>query len=68
MADSKDYDQRILSLFDRYVHGTLSRRYYVAHNYVDVNYGFHNDTPPRHDEAAAELAWQRTIQHFTEHL
>jgi len=41
---------------------------YVAYTYADVNHGFHNDTTPRHDEAAAELAWQRTIQHFTENL
>ncbi len=41
---------------------------YVAYTYADVNHGFHNDTTPRYDETAAELAWQRTIQHFTEHL
>lgn len=41
---------------------------YVEHTYADVNHGFHNDTTPRYDEAAAKLAWQRTIEHFTEHL
>jgi carboxymethylenebutenolidase len=29
-----------------------------------VNHGFHNDTTPRYDEAAAKLAWQRTIEFF----
>ncbi len=45
-----------------------AERNFVAYNYGDVNHGFHNDTTPRYDEAAAKLAWQRTIKHFTAHL
>lgn len=41
---------------------------YVAHMYPDVNHGFHNDTTPRYDKAAAELAWKRTIDFFNEKL
>lgn len=37
---------------------------YTAHIYEGVNHGFHNDTTPRYDEAAAKLAWQRTIDFF----
>lgn len=37
---------------------------YTAHVYPDVNHGFHNDTTPRYDEAAARLAWKRTIEFF----
>jgi carboxymethylenebutenolidase len=37
---------------------------YEAHMYPGVNHGFHNDTTPRYDEAAAKLAWQRTIDFF----
>ena len=37
---------------------------YTAHIYPDVNHGFHNDTTPRYDKAAAELAWSRTIEFF----
>ena len=37
---------------------------YAAHMYPDVNHGFHNDTTPRYDKAAAELAWSRTIAFF----
>ena len=37
---------------------------YTAHIYPDVNHGFHNDTTPRYDKAAAELAWKRTIEFF----
>ena len=37
---------------------------YSAHLYPDVNHGFHNDTTPRYDCDAAQLAWQRTIDFF----
>jgi carboxymethylenebutenolidase len=41
---------------------------YTAYTYPNVNHGFHNDTTPRYDKAAAELAWQRTIDCFKEKL
>lgn len=41
---------------------------YEAHIYPDVNHGFHNDTTPRYDEAAATLAWDRTLAFFGAHL
>ena len=41
---------------------------YTAYIYPNVNHGFHNDTTPRYDKAAAELAWQRTIDFFKENL
>jgi carboxymethylenebutenolidase len=41
---------------------------YMAYVYPDVNHGFHNDSTPRYDKAAAELAWQRTIDFFKEKL
>lgn len=41
---------------------------YAAHVYPDVNHGFHNDTTPRYDQAAAELSWQRTLAFFRQHL
>lgn len=41
---------------------------YQAFIYEGANHGFHNDTTPRYDKAAAELAWKRTIDFFTEHL
>jgi carboxymethylenebutenolidase len=36
--------------------------------YPNANHGFHNDTTPRYDEAAAKLAWQRTIAWFNKSL
>jgi carboxymethylenebutenolidase len=41
---------------------------YQAFIYQNVNHGFHNDTTPRYDKAAAELAWKRTIDFFGEQL
>jgi carboxymethylenebutenolidase len=36
--------------------------------YPKTNHGFHNDTTPRYDEAAAKLAWQRTLDWFDKYL
>ncbi|MES2872864.1 MAG: dienelactone hydrolase family protein [Bacteroidota bacterium] len=41
---------------------------YEAFMYENVNHGFHNDTTPRYDKAAAELAWKRTIKFFNKKL
>lgn len=41
---------------------------YEAHMYEGANHGFHNDTTPRFDEAAAGLAWQRTLDFFGANL
>ena len=37
---------------------------YSAHLYPNVNHGFHNDSTPRFDYNAAQLAWQRTVEFF----
>ncbi|WP_257657117.1 dienelactone hydrolase family protein [Parapedobacter lycopersici] len=41
---------------------------YTMYMYPNANHGFHNDTTPRYDKAAAELAWQRTIDFFKQTL
>jgi carboxymethylenebutenolidase len=41
---------------------------YVMHSYEGTNHGFHNNSTPRYDEAAADLAWQRTVEFFKQHL
>jgi carboxymethylenebutenolidase len=41
---------------------------YEAYTYEGVNHGFHNDTTPRYDEAAAKLAWQRTLDFLNKYL
>ena len=47
---------------------TANKVRYTQHTYDNVNHGFHNDTTPRYDKAAAELAWQRTVAFFNQHL
>jgi carboxymethylenebutenolidase len=39
-----------------------------GHIYKGANHGFHNDTTPRYDEAAATEAWQRTLDWFNKYL
>jgi carboxymethylenebutenolidase len=41
---------------------------YTAYVYEGANHGFHNDTTPRYDEAAAKLAWKRTLDFFNKYL
>jgi carboxymethylenebutenolidase len=41
---------------------------YEAHVYEGVNHGFHNDSTPRYDAAAATLAWERTLAWFGRYL
>jgi len=41
---------------------------YQTHFYPGTQHGFHNDTTPRYDEAAAKLAWSRTLAFFKERL
>lgn len=45
-----------------------NHKVYEAHIYPGVNHGFHNDSTPRYDEAAAELAWKRTLDWFNKYL
>jgi carboxymethylenebutenolidase len=41
---------------------------YTEYMYEGANHGFHNDTTPRYDEAAAKLAWQRTLDFFQKYV
>jgi carboxymethylenebutenolidase len=41
---------------------------YTMHMYEGAQHGFNNDTTPRYDEAAAKLAWERTVAFFNQHL
>lgn len=45
-----------------------NKKEYTAHMYPNVNHGFYNDTTPRYDKAAAELAWKRTLDFFNKKL
>ncbi|HUZ31213.1 MAG TPA: dienelactone hydrolase family protein [Xanthobacteraceae bacterium] len=41
---------------------------HAGYVYLGANHGFHNDTTPRYDEAAAKLAWQRTLDWLNKYL
>ena len=41
---------------------------YTQYMYQNAKHGFHNNTTPRYDKAAAELAWKRTIEFFSAKL
>jgi carboxymethylenebutenolidase len=41
---------------------------YEMHSYPGTQHGFHNNSTPRYNEAAAKLAWERTIAFFKQHL
>lgn len=45
-----------------------NNKQYQVFMYENVNHGFHNDSTPRYDKAAAELAWSRTIEFFKKNL
>jgi carboxymethylenebutenolidase len=41
---------------------------YQIQMYPGTQHGFHNDSTPRYNEAAAKLAWERTVAFFKTHL
>jgi carboxymethylenebutenolidase len=41
---------------------------YQMYTYPGTRHGFHNNSTPRYNEAAAKLAWERTIAFFKQHL
>jgi len=41
---------------------------YEMHVYPGTQHGFHNNSTPRYNEAAAKLAWERTVAFFKKHL
>jgi carboxymethylenebutenolidase len=45
-----------------------NKKAYTSHMYEGKQHGFHNDTTPRYDEAAAKLSWARTLDFFNKHL
>ena len=45
-----------------------NKKVYTSHMYEGKQHGFHNDTTPRYDEAAAKLAWSRTLEWFNKYL
>lgn len=62
-------DQRITGGWPAYEQALKANHVtYQAFVYEGANHGFHNDTTPRYDEAAAKLAWQRSEDFFNKYL
>lgn len=62
-------DQRVNAGWPAYEEALkTSHDNYQVFIYENVNHGFHNDTTPRYDEAAAKLAWQRTLDFFNKYV
>jgi len=64
-----ELDQRVNAGWPEYEAALEAQnKNYVMHMYEGANHGFHNDTTPRYDEEAAQLAWKRTVEFLAEHL
>lgn len=62
-------DERILAGWPAYEAALKANKIDYQHfTYAGVEHGFNNDTTPRYDEAAAGLAWNRTVGFFKEKL
>jgi carboxymethylenebutenolidase len=62
-------DPRINNAWPEYGQAlTAAGATFEMHMYPGTGHGFNNDTTPRFDEAAAKLAWQRTVDFFNKHL
>jgi carboxymethylenebutenolidase len=62
-------DTRLASTWPAYdAELTAAKIPHAGYIYANANHGFHNDTTPRYDEAAAKLAWGRTLDWFKTYL
>ena len=69
MLHYAEKDERITSGWPDYEKALKAAHVkYQVYIYSGAQHGFNNDTTPRYDEAAAKLAWQRTIEFFNAHL
>jgi carboxymethylenebutenolidase len=69
MIQYAELDERVNAGWPAYEQALRANgKSYVMHMYPGTNHGFHNDTTPRYDEAAAKLAQERTIAFFDQHL
>ena len=69
LAHYAELDTRLTSGWPAYDAAlTAAHVTHEGYVYAGANHGFHNDTTPRYDEAAAKLAWQRTLDWFNKYL
>jgi carboxymethylenebutenolidase len=69
MLQYAEMDERINAGWPAYEAALkANNKRYTVHIYPGTQHGFLNDTTPRYNEAAARLAWQRTIEFFNKNL
>jgi carboxymethylenebutenolidase len=69
LAHLAENDPRINEMYPTYEDAMKKAGvHYEIHVYPGTQHGFHNNSTPRYNEAAAKLAWDRTIAHFKKYL
>ena len=69
LIQSAEVDQRINASWPAFEEALKAANVkYERHLYPGTQHGFHNDTTPRYDAAAAKLAWERTLALFNKHV
>ena len=62
-------DERINAMWPAYEAALKANKIpYQMYQYPGTQHGFHNDTKPRYNKEQAQIAWQRTVDHFNKHL
>jgi carboxymethylenebutenolidase len=62
-------DERINAMWPQFEAALKAAKVdYQMHMYEGTQHGFHNNSTPRYNEAAANLAWERTLAFFKQHL
>lgn len=69
MLHHGELDERVNASWPEFETGLqASDTSYINFEYADADHGFHNDTTPRFDQAAAKLSWERSTKFFSQHL
>ena len=69
MIQLGELDKRVNATWPEYEQSLKANNVeFTMHMYEGANHGFHNDSTGRYDEKNAELAWQRTLAFFKNHL
>jgi carboxymethylenebutenolidase len=64
-----EHDDRVNAAWPAYEAALKANKVrYQVYKYAGTQHGFHNNTTPRYDEAAAKLAWSRMLEFFKRHL
>jgi carboxymethylenebutenolidase len=69
LAHLAENDQRINDTYPAYESALKAAGVqHQIHMYPGTQHGFHNNSTPRYDEAAAKLSWERTVAFFKKNL